>query len=99
VEINLLGALGRQGWESFSWPHEYGKTRGVPTNFLIVPRFSLPTNDMNDSPGANTTPPPTELSSLRQLSEDAERNNDDLFPTAPDTEVAVGEADQNLPRS
>jgi hypothetical protein len=51
---------------------------------------------MTDSPGANTTPLPTELSSLRQLSEESEHDNGDPFPTAPDTEAEVGEADQNL---
>jgi hypothetical protein len=54
---------------------------------------------MTDSSGANTTPLQTELSSLRQLSEDAERDNDDLFPPAPDAEAVVEEADQNLSRS
>ncbi|KAN0129127.1 hypothetical protein V8E53_013123, partial [Lactarius tabidus] len=51
---------------------------------------------MTDSSGANTTPLQTELSSLRRLSEDAERDNDDLFPPAPDAEAVVEEADQNL---
>lgn len=87
---------GGKAGENCSWPHEYGNKRGVPTNFHLVQlaRFSSPTNDMTDSPGANTTPLPTELSSLRQLSEDAERDNDDSFPTVPDAE-----ADQGLPCS
>lgn len=54
---------------------------------------------MTNSPGANTTPLPAELSSLRQLSEVSERDNDVTFPTVTDAEVEVGEADQNLPRS
>ena len=61
----------------------------------ITSPLSYPTtNDMTDPPGANTTPLPTDLSSLRQLSEDEEHDNDDSFQTAPDAET-----DQDLPRS
>ena len=90
---------GSRGWESCSesWLHEYGNSRGVHTNhhLVLVPCLSFLTDDMTDTPGSNTTPLPTELSSLHQLPEESEYDNDVPFPTAPDAQAEAGGADQN----
>lgn len=46
---------------------------------------------MTDTPGANTTHISTEILSLRQPSEEPERDNHVLFPAAPDTLAEAGE--------
>ncbi|KAI9455783.1 hypothetical protein BJY52DRAFT_1278584 [Lactarius psammicola] len=54
---------------------------------------------MADTPDANTTQLPTELSYLHQLSEESERDNHVPFPTTPDTPAEAGEPNQSLPSS
>ena len=54
---------------------------------------------MTDTPGANPTQLPTELSYTRQPSEESEHDNYDTLPTTPDIPADVGEPNQNSPCS
>ncbi|KAH8979728.1 hypothetical protein EDB86DRAFT_609840 [Lactarius hatsudake] len=61
--------------------------------------FSLRTKDMANTPDANITQLPTDLSYLHQLSEESERDNHLPFPGASDTPAKAGEPNQSLPPS